>query len=200
MAEQKDFQNGMQRISGLVRDLETIADPAARAAAKEFVQLLMDMHGRGLERILEIVFQFGETGARLIDDFGRDTLVSSLLVLYGIHPEDLQSRVEKKLQQIRSQIYKMGAEVTSVRVSGSDVRLQVSLDGHSCGSTARTVQATLEEAIYDAAPDLTSLVVEGLDEKPASGFVGVEKLLGTSPVPLPLGAAITAGARSDGMD
>jgi hypothetical protein len=32
--------------------------------------------------------------------------------------------------------------------------------------------------MYDAAPDLTSLVIEGFEEKPASGFVGLDKLMG----------------------
>jgi len=36
----------------------------------------------------------------------------------------------------------------------------------------------VEEAIYGGAPDTTSLVVEGLEEKPASGFVALESLLG----------------------
>ena len=31
--------------------------------------------------------------------------------------------------------------------------------------------------MYDAAPDLTSLLIEGLDEKPASGFVALDKLM-----------------------
>ena len=33
--------------------------------------------------------------------------------------------------------------------------------------------------MYDAAPDLTSLVIEGFEEKPASGFVALDKLMGT---------------------
>ena len=32
--------------------------------------------------------------------------------------------------------------------------------------------------MYDAAPDMASLVIEGLEEKPASGFVALDKLLG----------------------
>jgi hypothetical protein len=31
--------------------------------------------------------------------------------------------------------------------------------------------------MYDAAPDLTSLVIEGFEEKPASGFVALDKLM-----------------------
>jgi len=178
----KEFQQRVQKIGGLVHDLETIADPASRAAAKELVQLLMDLHGTGLERILEIVFQSGETGARIIDELGQDQLVSSLLVLYGLHPEELETRVERKLHQIESRLHKMGAEAKLVSVSGGEVRVRARIDGHACGSTSKSVQALVEEAIYEAAPDLTSLVVEGLEEPaPSGGFIAVEKLLGASP-------------------
>ena len=104
MIDEKGFQKRVQKIGGLVHDLETIGDPASRAAAKELVQLLMDLHGTGLERILEIVFQSGDSGARIIDELGQDQLVSSLLVLYGLHPDELQTRVERKLQQIVSKL------------------------------------------------------------------------------------------------
>jgi len=196
VVNEKDFQQRVQKIGGLVHDLETIADPASQAAAKELVQLLMDLHGTGLERILEIVFQSGEQGSQIIDALGRDPLVSSLLILYGLHPEELQTRVERKLEQIGSKVHKMGAEVELISVNEGAVRLRVNIDGHACGSTGRTVKATVEEAIYEAAPDLTSLVVEGLEEPTASGFVGVEKLLGSSPAPLHQPLAL----RSEGMD
>ena len=196
MIDEKDFQKRLQKIGGLVHDLETIADPASRAAAKELVQLLMDLHGTGLERILEIVYQAGDHGPRTIDDLGQDPLVSSLLILYGLHPDELQTRVERKLEQICSKLHKMGAEARLVSVSGADIRLRINIDGHACGSTSRAVQSTVEEAIYEAAPDLTSLVVEGLEEPSASGFVGVEQLLGSSPAPLPQPVAL----HSEGMD
>lgn len=181
MIDQKDFQQRVQRIGDLVRDLETIADPASRSATKELVQLLMELHGAGLERILEIVFQSGDSESRIIDDLGEDGLVSSLLILYGLHPEELQTRVERKLVQISPRLHKMGAEATLVGVNGGDVRVRVRVEGHSCGSTIRTVKTAVEEAIYEAAPDLTSLTFEGLEPPAESGFVAVEKLLGSAP-------------------
>jgi Fe-S cluster biogenesis protein NfuA len=202
--DEKDFQQRVQKIGGLVHDLETIADPASRAAAKELVQLLMELHGTGLERILEVVFQSGDSGPRIIDELGEDRLVSSLLVLYGLHPDDLQTRVERKLAQIGSQLNKMGAEVKLISVNGGDVRVRVKVEGHGCGSTSRTVQAAVEEAIYEGAPDLTSLTVEGLESPAESGFVAVEKLLGTAPLvgsSLPSAPAIHSTiSLSDGMD
>lgn len=180
MTDDKDFQNRVEKIGQLVRDLETVADPAARAATKELVQLLMDMHGAGLERVMEIAFQSGELGERLIDELGQDPLVSSLLVLHGLHPDDLQTRVERKLKQIDSKLHKMGAEASLVSVQEGNVHLKAHVNGHSCGSTARSVQTILEDAVYEAAPDLSSLKIEGLEEPSASGFVALEKLT-TSP-------------------
>lgn len=194
MVNEKEFPQRVQKIGELVHDLETIADPASRAAAKELVQLLMDLHGTGLERILEIVFQSGDQGSRVIDDLGQDPLVSSLLILYGLHPEEFQTRVERKLEQVRSKLHKMGAEAKLISVNGNDVRLRVAVDSHACGSTSRTIQTTVEEAVYEAAPDLTSLTVEGLEEPNPSGFVAVERLLGTSSPLQPL------ALRSEGMD
>jgi Fe-S cluster biogenesis protein NfuA len=199
VVDDRDFQKRVQKIGELVHDLETTADPAVRASAQELVKLLMDLHGAGLERLLEVVFQAGEPGARIIDDLGRDPLVSSLLILYGLHPEELPARVENKLHQIQSKLHKMGAEASLVAADGGDIRVRISVEGHACGSTGRTAQAIVEEAVYEVAPDLKSLVVEGLDEPAASGFIAIEKLIGAHPT-----AASTlhdaAPMRSDGMD
>ena len=59
VVDEKDFQKRVQKIGCLVQDLETIADPASRRPQKNSCSLLMDLHGTGLERILEIVFQSG---------------------------------------------------------------------------------------------------------------------------------------------
>ena len=181
MIDEKEFQQQVQKIGGLVRQLEAIADPASRAGAKELVQLLMDLHGAGLERMLELTFQAGEPGARIIDEMGNDPLVSSLLILYGLHPEDLQTRVERKLKQIQPKLFKMGAEAGLIDASDGNVRVRATVGAHSCGSTAKTVKGIVEEAIYEAAPDLKSLAVEGLEEPAASGFIAVESLFAVRP-------------------
>ena len=200
MIDEKDFQTRVQKIGGLVQDLETITDRAVRSAVKELVQLLMDLHGTGLERILEIVFESRDSGPHVINELGQDPLVSSLLILYGLHPEDLLTRVERKLRQIDSKLHKMGAEASLVSVHDGEVRLRVTLDGHTCGSTSKTVQTTVEEAIYEAAPDLTALVVEGLEEPAASGFVSLETLLGRSSSPSLSPFHQAAALTSEGMD
>lgn len=176
MADQ-DFREDIQRIGGLVQEIESIADPAVRAATKALVQSLMDLHGAALEKALDLIADAGEPGMNIIDRLGRDSLVSSVLVLYGLHPEELETRVVRAIDKVRPQLRKQGCEVELLSVNNGAIRLHVETGSHTCGSTGKTVQAALEAAMYDAAPDLTSLVIEGLEEKPASGFVALDKLM-----------------------
>lgn len=201
MENEKDFQGRVQKIGELVQELDTIGDPAVRARAKDLVQSLLDLHGAGLERILELLFQ-REGGAQVIDELGRDPLVSSLLILYELHPEDLHTRVRRKLEQIESKLRKTGAEAELITTDNGNVRVQVKIDQHVCGSTARTVQSMIEDAMYEAAPDLKSIVIDGLEKPPASGFVALGALQGSAPARLPDSAPVAEEtySLSEGMD
>jgi Fe-S cluster biogenesis protein NfuA len=179
MPDDKDFQIKVQRIGELVRDLENIADPESRTSAKALVQLLLDLHSVGLERVMEIVASSGDAGQRTIDDLGRDPLVSSLLVLYGLHPLDMESRVAQAVEKIQPRVRKGGGELELRGVEGNVVRLHLRVTGHACGSTGKTLKSMVEEALYEAAPDMSALVIEGLDEDSGSaGFVPLGKLGG----------------------
>jgi Fe-S cluster biogenesis protein NfuA len=176
VAEGGNFREDIQRIGGLVEEIETIADPAVRTAAKDMIQKLMDLHGAVLEKALTIIAEAGQPGMSIIDRLGRDPLVSSVLILYGLHPEDFKSRVTKAVESIRPQLRKQGCAVELLGVNDGNIRLRVEVGQHACGSTTNTLQAILEDAMYDAAPDLTSLVIEGLEQKSVSGFVALDKL------------------------
>jgi Fe-S cluster biogenesis protein NfuA len=189
VAEGKDFRGDIQRIGELVQEVESIADPAVRAATKDLVQSLMDLYGAALEKALDIIADTGEPGMSIIDRLGRDSLVSGVLILHGLHPEDIETRVVKAVDRVRPQLRKQGCEVELISVNDGAIRLRVETGSHTCGSTAKTVKGTLEGAMYDAVPDLISLAIEGLEEKPASGFVALDKLMAGSPVaPGPQGA------------
>ena len=197
MTDGRDFREDIQRIGGLVQEIEAIADPSVRAATKALVQSLMDLHGAALEKALDIVADAGDQGIAIIDRMGRDALVSSVLILYGLHPEDLETRVTKAVERVRLQLRKQGCEVEVLAVKEGAVQLRVETGSHTCGSTAKTLQATLEGAVYDAAPDLSSLVIEGYEEKPASGFVALDKLMGSpAGLQIPINPSVALQPRS----
>jgi Fe-S cluster biogenesis protein NfuA len=179
MPDDKDFQVKVQRIGELVGALENIEDAETRASAKALVQLLLDLHAVGLERVMEIVAKNGDSAQRTIDDLGGDPLVSSLLVLYGLHPLDLESRVAQAVERVRPRVRKGGGELELLSNESGVVRLQLQVTGHSCGSTGKTLKAMVEDALYEAAPDLGHLLIEGLEEQAgSSGFVPLGKLGG----------------------
>src|SRR5215208_581160 len=97
--DKKEFQQRLQKIEGLVQTIESAADPHVRASAIELMQALMEVHGAGIERMMEIVFE--RAGSDIIDQFGEDDLVASLLLLYGLHPLDVESRVLQGLDKVR---------------------------------------------------------------------------------------------------
>ena len=179
MPDDKDFQKKVQRIGELVGQLENITDAETRTSAKALVQLLLDLHATGLERVMEIIAKTGEPGLQTIDDLGRDPLVSSLLVLYGLHPLDFESRVAQAVEKVRPHVRKGGGELELLSTESGVVRLQLQVTGHGCASTGKTLKAMVEDALYEAAPDMGRLLIEGLEEQPgSSGFVPLGKLGG----------------------
>jgi Fe-S cluster biogenesis protein NfuA len=178
MPPDTEFQKRIQRIGEMVGQLESTADPNSRAMAKELVECLMALHGAALERILELASETGQAGAVIIEKCGRDELVSSLLLLYGLHPDDLPTRVSRALETSRAYLasHSAHAELVSVTDDGA-VTLRLEVKAGGCGSSAASVKSTLEAAIQDAAPDATSVVVEEAGAPlTQSGFVSVAQL------------------------
>jgi Fe-S cluster biogenesis protein NfuA len=178
MSVQPEFQQRLQAIEGLLAKVESAADPNLRTHVQELIQLVMDLHGAGLERMLELIHATGEEGERLIQKLGRDELVSSLLVLYALHPTDLEGRVLQALDKARQRLRTHEGEVELLSVQDGAVRLRVKANGHGCGSTAQALKEIVEETIYQIAPDITALVIEGAEDK--QGFVPLSMLQGVS--------------------
>src|SRR4029077_16995131 len=78
------------QIESLIADLDALPDPAARAAAMEAIQAVLELHGIALDRMLElIVEQAGEQGPALLASFAGDDRVGNVLMLHGLHPVDV---------------------------------------------------------------------------------------------------------------
>lgn len=177
MVDEKEFRDRVQEIGKLIADLDSISDNKARTSARVLVQLVMELHGAALERLMEIIFSNGAAGSEIIDALGRDRVVSSLLVLHNLHPDDTETRVARAIEEVGRQLRKQDVDVQLVGFDAGAVTVHAQTSAHACGSTADTVRAKVEEAIYEAAPEITSLNIEGLEPKSASGFVGLNELI-----------------------
>jgi Fe-S cluster biogenesis protein NfuA len=179
MSDQADFQRRMQRIEALVHEIEAVADPRIQSRAVELVSLLMELHGAGIARMLELLSDVRATAASAPQQFAADPLVSSLLLLYGLHPTDLETRVHQALDKVRPLLKSHGGNVELIGIDDGVVRLQLQGSCHGCPSSTQTLHGAIEAAIYEFAPDIAELKVEGVAvaSPPISGFVPLEQLV-----------------------
>jgi hypothetical protein len=177
VVDEKGFRERLQNIGQLISGLDEIADKKAQASARELTQLIMALHADGMERMMEIAFAHGIAGAEIIEQLGRDPMVSSLLVLHGLHPDDIQTRVARAVEQVAVKLRKQDVEVQLLSADHQAVQISAHTNAHACASTAATVRAEIEDAIYQAAPEVESLVIEGLESRSANGFVDIDQLM-----------------------
>jgi hypothetical protein len=151
-------ESRIRRIETLVAKMKAIPDAAIRSDVQQLIEAILELHGAGLERTMEIVHAMGESGRLAIDHLAAEPLVSSLLVLHGIHPNDIETRVRMALDRLR------GAELIGVH----DGVVRVRVTGNH-GSN----QAALE-AVREAAPDASDIVIE--EALSSGGFVPLSSI------------------------
>jgi Fe-S cluster biogenesis protein NfuA len=191
------FKEKMQKLGILVGELESAPGDRSNEPARELVKLLMEVHGTAIERLLEIVFDSGPASEVILAKAGDDAIVRQLLLLYSLHPEDLETRVLKALDSAAPRLRKHNSEVEVISIHEGAIQLKFHISGHACGSTSKTVKSLLEECVYDVAPDLISLQIFGPDDEPSSGFVSLDSLLKH---PLPAHDLVEQGAEVVGAD
>lgn len=160
------YQHPAARIESLLQEIAGFPDPQARATAEELIRTLLEVYGEGLARLLEITAGSEASGLALIDTFASDELLSSLFLLHGLHPLDIEARILQALDEVRPYLKSHGGNVEFIKVEDgiASLRLQGSCNG--CSASTVTLKSTIEEAVYKAAPDLEGLEVEGVAEPP----------------------------------
>jgi Fe-S cluster biogenesis protein NfuA/nitrite reductase/ring-hydroxylating ferredoxin subunit len=174
LLDDQGLQERVARIDTLLEEIESLEDRNARSKAAEMTQVLLELYGEGLARMMEVAAQ-GNERERIFAAFAEDELISHLLLLHGLHPLDVETRVVQALEEVRPYLQSHGGNVELLGVEGgvARVRLQGSCDG--CPSSTVTLKLAIEEAILKAAPDLEGIEAEGVAEepppKPAMTFV-----------------------------
>src|SRR3954466_15236949 len=140
------------RIQTLL-DASAVGGTVARERAERLVGEVTDLYGAGLERMLRIAVA---ADPALVNSFVADDLVASLLLVHGLHPHDVERRIEDALDSVRPYMGSHGGDVTLLEVvdapGGPKVRLQFAGSCKSCPSSAVTLELTVEDAVRAAAP------------------------------------------------
>jgi Fe-S cluster biogenesis protein NfuA len=154
------------RIEALLDELFGLGDQAVSDRAEELVAAVVALHGAALGRLIASVAA-EPGGADLVRRLAEDDLVSNLLILHGLHPDDVDARVQAALDRVRPYLgsHAGGIEFLGVDEDGvAQLQLKGSCDG--CAGSAATVHNAVERAVLDAAPEVVRVHVEGVVEPP----------------------------------
>lgn len=152
-----------ERVEALLAQLARQGGKAAAGTAEDLVRTLVDFYGAGLTRVVEIIRDAPELMAAL----AADPLVESQLILHGLHPLDIDTRIERALDAVRPYLGSHAGGVAYLGVDDEGIA-HLRLDGncHGCPSSTVTVRTTIEEAVLGAAPELGGIEVEGQASRP----------------------------------
>ena len=161
----QDLRETGERIDALIDALASGSVPAnparSRERAEELVRVVTDLYGAGLERLLEIAYDSGRLDDELLRLLSEDDLVAGLLIVHGLHPYDVRTRVEQALESVRPYLGSHGGDVELLEVTDAGavrLRLLGSCDG--CPSSAVTLELAVQDAIEAAAPEVVSIQVD----------------------------------------
>jgi len=149
-----------ERIGSLL-DAFSAGGEVNRRRAEDLLALVTDLYGAGMERVLDVLADAGRLDDTALGALADDDLVASLLLVHGLHPHDVSTRVGAALESVRPYLGSHGGDVELIGVSADGVvsiRLLGSCDG--CPSSSVTLQLAVEGAIEAAAPEVTSIEVE----------------------------------------
>ncbi len=167
-----------ERIEELIARLRpgadgTVAAGDPAATAEELVRLLIGMYGDGLAAILRILSARGPAGEQMIEELAGDPLVEGLMLLHDLHPLDVDTRVQRALDQVRPYLGSHAGGVQYLGVADGIARLRLEGSCNGCPSSTVTVTLAIEGAVLDAAPEVTAVVVEGMTAAPEPALLQI---------------------------
>ncbi|CAL9603809.1 hypothetical protein SUDANB106_05499 [Streptomyces sp. enrichment culture] len=147
------------RAEELLSALESLPDSAAAARAADTVQTLVGLYGDCLARIVDRLGR-EEGGADAVRRLAGDELVGHLLLVHGLHPDPVETRVRRALAGLRSQ-RRLGEDTVELTgISQETARIRLGGTGHGCSSAPRSLEQAVREAVAAAAPEIERVEVE----------------------------------------
>ncbi len=169
------------RVEELLDSLKSGGFGPAASAAEELVSLLVGLYGDGLAQIMTVLSGHGREGADMIAALADDPLVESLLLLHGLHPLDVDARIQRALDRVRPYLGSHAGGVEYLGVTDGVARLRLEGSCHGCPSSTVTVRLAITGAVQDAAPEVTDVVVEGMTAAPEPTMLQIGKRPGDDP-------------------
>lgn len=157
----EDLNQHTRRVQELVEQVNAMPDLAARALLQDCLQSVLELHGQGLARVLEIAEDGGPGRREVFDRLIQDSVVRGLLLIHGLHPVSLEVRLQEALNKLRPYMESHGGNVELISLENDFARLRLQGACKTCPSSSVTMELAVRHALEEACPDLMGFEVEG---------------------------------------
>ena len=89
-------------------------------------------------------------------------MVASLLLIHGLYPVELETRVHEALESVRPYMESHGGDVELLGIEDGVARLRLVGHCEGCPASEATLELAIKKALEETAPDLEGLEVEGV--------------------------------------
>jgi Fe-S cluster biogenesis protein NfuA/nitrite reductase/ring-hydroxylating ferredoxin subunit len=158
----RGFSQQAKRIQELIARIESLPDASARRLLHECLQSLLGLYGDGLARVLQLVGNEGQDGEKVREALLQDKLVRGLLLVHGLHPDSLETRLRAALDKVRPYLKSHGGNVELIDLENDVAQLRLEGTCKSCPSSSVTLELAVRDALEESCPDLEGFEVEGV--------------------------------------
>jgi Fe-S cluster biogenesis protein NfuA len=131
-----------------------------------------EIYGQALIRTLELADPAAVE--RMLDD----ELIAHLLALHGIHPESVEKRLTRVIDELRAAVSDQGGTVELDRLDETVAVVRVALGGRA--SRSADVEHTVRRAVMTAVPELANVTIVPGENSSATAFVPLDALMRTA--------------------
>jgi hypothetical protein len=135
------------------------------------VRAVLDLHASGLGAMMDLA---RASDPALADALADDPRVCGLLLLHGLHPRDLDTRVRSAVDALAPVLEGQGVAVTLQSTAHGIVRLRLERAIGRGGLAPDALRARVEQALVAAAPDAAEIRIDGPEGTDIAAFVPVE--------------------------
>ncbi len=161
--ERQLIEASLRRIEELVSDLESLPPSRTQETARILVESVLDLHGLALARMLGEIMRAPQ-GEALLQQFAEDERIRAVLLLHGLHPEEIDGRVRKALEGLAERLAACGLAVELAQVSAGRALLKARATAPG-GAFPPGLRDEIEAALLEAAPDLEAVEI-GFSSQP----------------------------------
>lgn len=175
--EDREVRQLVVQADFLLNKVDSLEEGETKSLALETIQVLFELYGEGLRRLVDQAVASNAT--RLLDGYKQDELISHLLLMHDLHPDDVETRIQQALDEVRPYMESHGGNVELLDVEAGVAHLRLVGSCKGCAASATTMKLAVEKAIHKFAPELVRIEAEGAVEPPLhqrEGFVPVTAL------------------------